>query len=383
MSLQNDPFLNISNSIKNSYIEEWQKNNKKVVGYYCTYIPEELLYAADLLPFRIRTTGNKDTELGDIYMVRFTCSFVRATLDMALKGIYDFLDGFLVCNSCDHSRRMYELFDLKVFNRENFKKKVSRFYLALPHIITNEGFEWYKKEVEELKEELQENFNIAKISNEKLIESIKIFNENRKILREIHELRIQSSPKLTGTEALQINMANSSIPKDIANQELKRILTFLKEREEIDSGNKKRILLVGSVVDNIDFTQLIENSGAFIASDILCFGTRNFMDDVQLKNGENPLDSITRRIYYRLSCPRMMDDHQRRLDFLKEEIKRANIEGVILQRINNCDLHGCDNMLFTHELKELKIPVLNFDREFYQADTTRLQTRIEAFLEMI
>lgn len=383
MSLQNDPFFNISNSIKNSYIEEWQNNNKKVVGYYCTYIPEELLYAADLLPFRIRATGNKDTELGDIYMVRFTCSFVRATLDMALKGIYDFLDGFLVCNSCDHSRRMYELFDLKVFNRENFKKKVSRFYLAIPHIITDEGFEWYKKEVEELKEELQENFNIAKISNEKLIESIKIFNENRKILREIHELRIQSSPKLTGTETLQINMANSSIPKDIANQELKRILTFLKKREEIDIGNKKRILLVGSVVDNIDFTQLIENSGAFIASDILCFGTRNFMDDVQLKNGENPLDSITRRIYYRLSCPRMMDDHQRRLDFLKEEIRRANIEGVILQRINNCDLHGCDNMLFTHELKELEIPVLNFDREFYQADTTRLQTRIEAFLEMI
>ena len=383
MSLQNDLFLNISNSIKNSYIEEWQNNNKKVVGYYCTYIPEELLYAADLLPFRIRATGNKDTELGDIYMVRFTCSFVRATLDMALKGIYDFLDGFLVCNSCDHSRRMYELFDLKVFNRENFKKKVSRFYLAIPHIITDEGFEWYKKEVEELKEELQENFNIAKISNEKLIESIKIFNENRKILREIHELRIQSSPKLTGSEALQMNMANSSIPKDIANQELKRILTFLKKREEIDIGNKKRILLVGSVVDNIDFTQLIENSGAFIASDILCFGTRNFMDDVQLKNGENPLDSITRRLYYRLSCPRMMDDHQRRLDFLKEEIKRANIEGVILQRINNCDLHGCDNMLFTHELKELKIPVLNFDREFYQADITRLQTRIEAFLEMI
>jgi len=383
MSLQNDPFLNISNSIKNSYIEEWQNNNKKVVGYYCTYIPEELVYAADLLPFRIRATGNKDTELGDVYMVRFTCSFVRATLDMALKGIYDFLDGFLVCNSCDHSRRMFELFDLKVFNRENFKKKVSRFYLAIPHIITDEGFEWYKKEVEELKEELQKNFNIRTISNEKLIESIKVFNENRKILREINELRIQSSPKLTGSEALQINMANSSIPKDMANQELKRILTFLKEREEIDIGNKKRILLVGSVVDNIDFTQLIENSGVFIASDILCFGTRNFMDDVQLKNGENPLDSITRRLYYRLSCPRMMDDHQRRLDFLKEEIRRANIEGVILQRINNCDLHGCDNMLFTHELKELEIPVLNFDREFYQADTTRLQTRIEAFLEMI
>ena len=90
INLHEDPFLSISNSIKNSYIDNWQKLGNKVVGYYCTYIPEELLYAAELLPFRIRATGNKDTDLGDIYMVRFTCSFVRATLDMALRGIYDF-----------------------------------------------------------------------------------------------------------------------------------------------------------------------------------------------------------------------------------------------------------------------------------------------------
>ncbi len=383
MSLNNDPLLSISNSIINSYIEEWQKEGKKVVGFYCTYIPEELLYAAELLPFRIRATGNKDTDLGDIYMVRFTCSFVRATLDMALRGVYDFLDGFLVCNSCDHSRRMFELFDLKVFNRENFKKKVHRFYLALPHVITDEGFEWYKKEVEELKEELELAFKITEITNEKLKRSIEIHNENRSLLREIHKLRIQNNPKLTGSEALQINMANSSIPKNIANEELKRIKNLLTKREDIDISNKKRILLVGSVVDNIEFTELIENSGGFLASDVLCFGTRNFMDDVELETNKSPLERITKRLYYRLSCPRMMDDHQRRLDFVKEEIKRANIEGVILQRINNCDLHGCDNMLFTHELKDLDIPVLNMDREFYQTDTTRLQTRIEAFLEMI
>jgi len=383
MSQFSDSFLDISDSIKNPYIEDWQKNGKKVVGFYCTYIPEELLHAANLLPFRIRATGTKDTDLGDIYMVRFTCSFVRATLDLALKGGYDFLDGFLVCNSCDHSRRMFELFDLKVFNREDFKKDVPRFYLALPHVITNEGFEWYRKEVEELKAELEKNYQIEEITEQNLLESIEIYNENRKLLREIHDLRISDSPKLTGSESLQINMANSSIPKDIGNKELKRILHKLKERETLNLDNKKRVLLVGSVVDNIDFTQLIENAGAFIASDCLCFGTRNYMDDVKIVNNEDPLTSITRRLYFRLSCPRMMDDHERRLDFLINEIQNAKIEGVILQRINNCDLHGCDNMLFTHELKELNIPVLNMDREFYQTDTSRLQTRIEAFLEMI
>ena len=255
--------------------------------------------------------------------------------------------------------------------------------LPLPHVITDEGFEWYKQEIEELKTEIEENYKISNISNEKLMESIQIHNENRNLLRKIHDLRIKSDPKITGSEALQINMTNYSIPKEIANEELKRILERIIERNPIDIKSKKRILLVGSVVDNIEFTQLIENSGAFIASDFLCFGTRNFQDDVILQNGESPLDNITRRLYYRISCPRMMDDHERRLAFIKKEIKRADIEGVILQRINNCDLHGCDNMLFSHELKDLEIPVLNIDREFYMADTTRLQTRIEAFLEMI
>ena len=85
MSLKNDQFLHISDSITNPYITEWLANGKKVLGYYCTYIPDELLYAANLLPFRIRVTGNTETNLADVYMVRFTCSFVRATFDMALE----------------------------------------------------------------------------------------------------------------------------------------------------------------------------------------------------------------------------------------------------------------------------------------------------------
>jgi benzoyl-CoA reductase/2-hydroxyglutaryl-CoA dehydratase subunit BcrC/BadD/HgdB len=382
MSLQNDPFLKISNSIINPYITEWQKNNKKVIGHYCTYIPEELLYAGDLLPFRIRATGHKHTDLAEIYMVRFTCSFVRATLDMALRGFYDFLDALFICNSCDHSRRMFELFDLKVFRREGFMKQVPRFYVSIPHIITDEGFEWYKREIEEFKEDIEESFINRTITDNDLQSSIEFYNENRNLLRKIHELRTLDSPKLNGSEALQLSIANASVPKEIANNELKRIFNILKEKEGIKTDSK-RIMLVGSEVDDITFTKLIENSGAILVSDFLCFGTRNFLNDVKVEEESTPLENIVKRVYYRISCPRMMDDHIRRLEFLKGEIDKLKVDGVILQRINNCDLCGCENMMLLHELKELDIPVLNMDREFYQEDTTRLQTRIEAFLEMI
>ena len=382
MSLHDDPFLIISNSITNPYIEAWKNNNKKVLGYYCTYLPEELFHAARLLPFRIRATNHKEDNLADTYMVRFTCSFVRTTLDLALRGGYDFLDGLFISNCCDHARRMYEIYDLKVFSRKEFKQKPPRFYTAVPHVITAEGFEWYKKEVEELKEELEESYNI-KITNAALKDSIIVYNENRQLLRELYQLRCLDAPKLSGSEFLQISMANSSVPKEIANQELKRILEKVKNREGLNLKAKKRIMLVGSVVDNINYTNLIEESGSCIVTDLLCFGNRNILDDVDLKSDGDHLDNISKRAYYRMSCPRMMDDHLRRLDYLKEQVKIAKVDGIILERINNCDLHGCDNMLFEYEFKDSGIPVFNMDRESYQADTSRLQTRIEAFLEMI
>jgi benzoyl-CoA reductase/2-hydroxyglutaryl-CoA dehydratase subunit BcrC/BadD/HgdB len=202
-------------------------------------------------------------------------------------------------------------------------------------------------------------------------------------MREIYKLRTLDAPKLTGTEALRLSIANSSVPKEIANQELDRILNGLKKSEGIDIRNKKRILLLGSVIDNTQFTKMIEDSKAMIISDNLCFGNRNIIDDVEDSKSKSPLERIAKNQYYRLSCPRMMDDHPKRLKFVKGEIESAKIDGVILQRINNCDLHGCDNMLFEHELKELNIPAFNFDRENFQTDTSRLQTRIEAFLEML
>ncbi|MHA1148007.1 MAG: 2-hydroxyacyl-CoA dehydratase subunit D [Promethearchaeota archaeon] len=382
MTLENDNFIKIANQIRNPYIDEWKKANKKVVGYYCTYIPEELLHAADLLPFRIRSTGNEDTDLGDVYMVRFTCSFVRMTLDLALKGGFDFLDGLIMSNCCDHARRMFELFDLKVFKREIFKEKPPNLYIPIPHVITDEGFEYFKRQVARLKREIEESFTYNAISKDKLNNSIQIYNKNRALFREINKLRGLDIPKLNGSLALKIAMANASIPKEHANLELERLLNVLKDYEGIKL-NKKRIMLIGSVVDNTGFINIIENSGAIIVSDFLCFGTRNYLDDVKINNIDDPLSLIAERVYYRISCPRMMDDHRRRLGFIKDQIRDYKVDGVILERINNCDLHGCENMMLEHELKELEIPVYSLDRENFQKDYNRIQTRIEAFLEML
>ena len=65
MDLDSLEFVKTASMLKNAYIDQWKKENKQVVGYYCSYIPEELIHALGMLPFRIRGKRGGDTAGGD------------------------------------------------------------------------------------------------------------------------------------------------------------------------------------------------------------------------------------------------------------------------------------------------------------------------------
>ncbi|MHA1291750.1 MAG: 2-hydroxyacyl-CoA dehydratase subunit D [Promethearchaeota archaeon] len=373
-------FIKTTEMLNNSYIDIWKKENKKVIGYYCTYIPEEIIHAGGLLGFRIRGTGAEGTSRADTILSRFNCSFIRATLDLVMQGNYNFLDGLACMNSCDHARRMYDIFKYKIVGQINgIDKDFPLFFISVPHIITDRGFQWLKEEFEIFKSNIENRFNV-KITDEDLKNSIKVLNETRNLLKEIQKQRAKDKPKLNGQDFVKINIANTAVPKEIVNNELKAYLEALKEKDGI-SDYRARILLVGSIIDDPEFIKIIEAVGGIVVSDMLCFGLRNFWDLTE-ENGD-PMDAITKRYYQKVSCPRMMDDHSRRFKFLQEQIKSANIDGVIGTRIEFCDLNGCECMMYEHELEDLNIPMLSLDRDYFLGDKGRFKTRCEAFIEQI
>ena len=63
-------FEGVSGTLLNPYIEEWKHQGKKVLGFNCSFFPEEILHAARLLPFRIRGTGCTETSLADSFLAR-------------------------------------------------------------------------------------------------------------------------------------------------------------------------------------------------------------------------------------------------------------------------------------------------------------------------
>jgi len=52
-----DELTSLSSSVSNPAIQEWKSKDKKIVGFLCSHVPEEILYAADILPIRLRAPG--------------------------------------------------------------------------------------------------------------------------------------------------------------------------------------------------------------------------------------------------------------------------------------------------------------------------------------
>jgi len=380
MTIEN--FLKCSESINNQYIEKAKTENKNVLGYYCTYVPEEILDAGNILGVRMRGIEAKSSAKADVIFSSFNCSFIKANLELILDGKYDFLDGIICLNSCDHARRMYDIFKRTIIGKVNgFKEDFPLFFLSIPHLITERGFNWLRDEYAKFKSDLEFTYQVV-ISDERLRESIRIFNENRSLLKELHKLRALDKPKLRGSEFIRVINANYSVSKTKANEELKVLIESLKDKDGI-SNHRARLLITGSVVEKPDLLEIIESEdvGGQVVSDMMCFGTRNFWDLIEEKG--DPLTAITKRYYNKVSCPRMMNDHDRRLEFLKDRINEDKIDGIIANTIEFCDLNGCENMLYEHEFKALNIPILHIDTDYFMGDIQRYKTRIEAFIEQI
>ncbi len=368
-------FEEVSRTLLNSYIEEWKEQGKKVLGYNCTYFPEEIVHAAGLLPFRIRGTGCTETTLADSFLARANCSFARACLEQLLQGNYDFLDGAVFVYSCDHMCTAHNSW------KAQGKLPLIENIISVPHTITEYGQTWYREEISNIKEKMEEHFDVT-VTDDGLREAIITCNETQRLQKRLYELRGSSAPPITGSQSLGVLVADSSMPKSEYNRLLKALVEELEAKEGV-SGYDRRLMVSGSVIDNPAMLKLIEDTGGLVVSDTLCFGARRSFREPIREDGD-PLDAITERYYNQIQCPRMFDSYPERFDSAFDIAKQANVEGVILQSIMNCDIHGIDNVMLQRDFEERGIPVLVLEREYdVLADAGRIKTRVQAFLERI
>jgi benzoyl-CoA reductase subunit C len=370
-----DKFREISRTFpKTAEILEHKNKGGRVFGWLCTYVPEEIIHAAEILPVRI-TGYSQETELddGNAYLYINNCSFSRSCLQLGLKGGYDYLDGVVGGSTCDGARRLFDLW-------RNYIKTPFHHVLTVPRKYTQKAHELYYDQVLHFAQHL-EKFTGAKISDESLMKSIELYNESRKLLQQLYELRKADAPLITGAETLEVLDTSFRMPKELFNEYLKELL------EEIAaSGNsykgRARLMVTGSVMGNPEFIRCIEEQGGLVVADELCTSTRYWTDPVTIKDGETPLQAIARRYLNNFPCARMFPSDER-FNRIIDFVRDYKVDGVISQIIRYCVPYAHDIPLLRKRLQEIDVPLLTLDVEYGTAGSGQIQTRVQAFLEML
>ncbi len=363
-----------ASTLVNPEIRKWKEEGGRVVGYFCSAMPVEIITAAGFLPFRVRATGSTGTELSDSYFSSINCSFARHAFNMALRGEYDFLDGLVIFNSCDHVRRLYDHWIRQM--KTPFVQ-----ILSLPKKAEDAQVDWFREELSILRERMEDHFHVE-ITEEKLREAIALHNRSRRALRCLYELRKDPSPPVTGAEALAVTVAGTATPQSLYSRLLEELLEDLAGKEG-HTGYRARLMIVGGLLDNPEYVSIIEDQGGLVVADSLCFGSRNFWTDVDEKSAD-PLTALAR--YYiadRPSCARMYAEYPRRVEYIRSMINEFRVDGVIFERLPFCETWGFEQYSLSNDFKEWNIPLLCMDHEYVLGGLGQIKTRVQAFLETL
>lgn len=367
-----DEFAQATGTIVNADVQKWKDNGGKVLGSFCAAMPSELVTAAGMLPFRLRATGSTGTELSDSYFSSINCSFPRHAFNMALRGEYDFIDGLVLFNSCDHIRRIY---DHWIRQLDTPLVKI----LSLPKKSGAQQVEFFRGELALLKEDIETKFGVE-ITDDKLREAIKLHNESRRLMRQLYELRKSENPPITGAETMAVTVASTAMPPERFNQLLSELLDDLSKAEG-NADYRARFMVLGGELDNPDFLQIIEDLGGLVVADALCFGSRILWRDVD-ESIDDPLTAIAQyQVNERPSCARVFTEYEKRSEYVHNMLNDYKADGAIFARLTFCEVWGFEQYSMVNDFKEWDIPLLCIDHEYTLSGVGQLKTRVQAFLE--
>lgn len=362
----------IAGTIENEAIRAARADGRPVVGYLCSYVPEEIIHAAGAVPYRLRAVGSRSTAKADAYYGARNCSFVRHVFDRVLSGACDFLSGMVFMNGCDHSRRMFD-------NWRDARSGDFLHLIAVPHKTGPTALAQYESECRLMAKLLEDHLKTS-ITDSALSRSIALFNEKRRLLSRIGSLRAASPAALTGSEFLSIALAATALPPEDAVALLKECLVALDGRD-VSGKFSVRLVLVGGCMEDVDHLRLIEEAGGAIVADNLCLGSRLFEGEVD-ETGD-PVKALASRYLTRIACPRMIDETGRRMAWLFRTVEETGADAVLAEKLMFCDLWGGEIFIQKSEAQKREVPFLSLERELYGGGSGQQATRLQAFFETV
>lgn len=360
----------ISNPKKN--ISKYLDEGKKVIGCLPVYCPEELVYAADMVPFGI-WGAEIDISQAKRYFPAFICSILQTSLEKGLRGDLDYLSAVMIPTLCDSLKCM----------GQNWKRGVSNVEL-IPVIHPQNrkleaGVEFLKVQYNKIKEKLEE-VSGNKITDYKLESAINIYNEHRQIMREFVHIAAEYPHLITPVKRNAVIKSSYFIQKSEHIKMVQKLIKLCKLQSK-QEWNGLKVITTGIIADSVDVLKIFEENNITVVADDIAHESRQFRTDVPFY--DDPIEALSRKFSMMDGCSVLYDPDKKRGKMIVEDVLKYNADGVIFLMTKFCEPEEYDypiikELFDKHEIPSIKIEVDKQIKNYEQA-----RTMIQTFCDML
>ena len=346
---------------------EWKAAvpGRKVIGYMPVYVPREIVHAAGMLPLGI-LGGGADMEVihGDAFYQSYICRIPRSTIEMAINGKLDFVDGMMFPSICDVIRNLSGIWKLL------FKDKYVRYFDAPQNFREEVGGVFYANEMRELRDGLAKLAG-REVTDDDIRRSIAVYNENRRWVNRVYDFRSDFPWKAPSAEVYLLMRAGMVLPPEEHTLLMREYLAAA-EAANRPLRDNCRVVLTGAFCEQppLSLIKSLEMSGCYIVDDDLMLVTRWLLEDVPTEG--DPIENLSRAflLHSAETAAKYEPDVTRKGSYLIDTIRKRKADGVIFAAPSFCDPALLDKPMIISRIEPLGIPYIHIQ---YAENSSQMQ----------
>ena len=358
-------------------LDNFKAEGKKVIGVLPYYAPEELVYAAGMVPMGMWGSNTKTISRAKEYCATFYCTIAQLALEMLLDGTMDQLDGIITPTICDTLRPMSQNF--RVFIGD----KIPTIFLAHPqNRFADWGIQFCIDQYTNVKNKLEE-ISGNKITDEALANAIKVYNKSRAARRKFVKLASEHCDVVTPTKRSAVLKASYFMLKDAYTAKLEELNAEL-EKLPVCNWKGVKVVTSGIICDNPTLLKIFEDNNVAIAADDVAQESRSFRVDASEEG--DPMRALALQFRdqdYEVLLYDPASSSNRRGEFVANMVKESGADGLVLFMQQFCDPEEMEYPYLKKALDAAKVPHIKLGIDQQMRDFGQAATAIQAFAESI
>ena len=295
-ALSDPSFLKLKEAYDNrkAVLKAWKESGKKVVCVAGYDVPDELILAAGMVPFRVTGYYGGERKSAEKYLEYSFGAVWKGLWESITEDYAGLMDRLVISSSSDMFLKLYYYFrTLKRLEPERPMPEL--FYLDLELIDKKlKTQERNERELRRLSAQLEE-WSGNKVEPEALKEAIELCNGYRQALEDFVKFRGKEDCRVSGSEALVVIGGSLFFERAEATELVKAVTEAAKAWSAVEGT---RVYYAGSPQEITEVYDIAEEAGCNIVGEDHDMGCRMF--DYPVRTDIEPVSALAERLISRM-----------------------------------------------------------------------------------